>query len=209
MRIINVFEELARGKAPGPLPSFTELHLAKTIEIIGVEGPIGRKKLSRKLRLGEGTVRTIVTRLEGAHLISISRAGCELTKKGKAIYDVLKSKLVRMSPIKSSPLTIGAYNVGVVVRDAAHKVRHGVEQRDAAIKAGAVGATMLLYKDNRLVMPAISEDVMKEYPNIAKQIMELFQPKENDVIILGGADTRDGAEDGARAAAWTLIETRS
>lgn len=207
MRIIDVFEELARGKAPGPLPSFTELHLAKTMEIIGVEGPIGRKKLSRKLRLGEGTMRTIVTRLEGAHLISISKAGCELTKKGEAIYDELRSKLVWVSPIKSSPLTIGAYNVGIVVRDAAHKVRHGVEQRDAAIKAGADGAAMLLYKDERLVMPTISEDVMKDYPNIAKEIMELFQPKENDVIILGGADTRDGAEDGARAAAWTLIET--
>lgn len=207
MRIIDVFKELARGKVPGPLPSFTELHLAKTIEIIGVEGPTGRKKLSRKLRLGEGATRTIVARLEGAHLITISRAGCELTKKGEAIYDVLKSKLVRVSPIKSSPLTIGAHNVGVLVRDAAHKVWHGIEQRDAAIKAGADGATMLLYKDKRLVMPTISEDVMKEYPNIAKQIMELFQPKENDVIILGGADTREGAEDGARAAAWTLIET--
>lgn len=207
MRIIDVFEELARIKAPGPLPSFTELHLVKTIETIGAEGPTGRKKLSRRLRLGEGTIRTIVTRLESAHLISISKAGCELTEKGEAIYDVLKSKLARMSPVKSSSLTIGAFNVGVVVRDAAHKVRHGVEQRDAAIKAGADGATMLLYKDERLVMPTISEDVMKDYPNIAKEIMELFQPKENDVIILGGADTRDGAEDGARAAAWTIIET--
>ena len=209
MRIIDVFKELVRGKAPGPLPSFTKLHLVRTIEIIGVEGPIGRKRLSRRLRLGEGTTRTIVSRLEEAHLISISKAGCELTKEGEAIYNELKSKLVRLSPIKSSPLTVGAYNVGVVVRDAAHKVLHGVKQRDAAIKAGADGAAMLLYKDNRLVMPTISEDVMKEYPDIAKQIMELFQPKENDVIILGGADTRDGAEDGARAAAWTLVETQT
>ena len=209
MRLIDVFKELARAKAPGPFPSFSELHLAKTLEIIGVEGPIGRKKLSRKLRLGEGTVRTMVARLEEAHLISVLKAGCKLTKRGKTVYDELRSKLARMSPIKPSPLTIGAYNVGILVRDAVQKVRYGVEQRDAAVKAGADGAMMLLYKGKKLVAPTISEDVTKDYPNVAKQIMELFQPRENDVIILGGADTRDRAEDGARAAAWTLIETQT
>jgi len=205
LRVIDVFKELAKGKAPGPSPSFTELHLEKTIEIVGLEGTIGRKKLSKKLRLGEGIIRTLVKRLEGAHLISTSKAGCKLTKQGEAIYDELRLKLVRVSPIISSPIAIGTYNVGILVRDVANKVARGVEQRDAAIKAGAEGATILLYRNGRLVMPPISKDAMKDYPNIAKQIMELFQPEENDAIIIGGADTRDGAEEGARAAAWTLM----
>ena len=93
------------------------------------------------------------------------------------------------------------------MRGAANKVRQGIEQRDAAIKAGATGAAMLMYKGGKLIMPTISEYVARDYPSVAKQIMEIFQPKESDVIILGSANTKDLAEDGARAAAWTLMET--
>ncbi|MHA2408390.1 MAG: DUF4443 domain-containing protein [Candidatus Ranarchaeia archaeon] len=207
MRLIDFFRELAGEKAPGPFPSFSELHLAKAIELIGAEGPIGRKKLSKKLNLGEGVIRTIVSRLEKVHLIIISRIGCELTEKGKVIYDELSSKLVCVFQIDPNPLTIGAYNVGIMVRDAVEKVRYGVEQRDAAVKAGAEGAIMLMYKDQKLVVPTISEDMTKDFPSVAQTIMELFRPREKDVIILGGADSRNAAEDGARAAAWTLMET--
>ena len=204
--MMDVFRELIREKAPGPSSSFSELHLAKAVEVIGTEGPTGRKKLSQKLRLGEGAIRTMITRLEEANLIRVTKVGCELTKKGKAIFDEIKSGLVRVSPIDSSPLTIGAYSVGILVRGHEHKVRQGVEQRDAAIKAGAIGAALLLYKDGKLIMPSISGDVAKDYPHVAKQIMDVFQPRESDIVILGSVDTRDRAEDGARAAAWTLIE---
>ena len=207
MTVVSIFRELMREKAHGPSFSFSELHLAKAIETIGTEGPTGRKRLSEKLRLGEGATRTLVTRLGEAHLIRVSRVGCELTDKGEAVFDEIRSGLIRISPVNSSPLTIGAYSVGVLVRGAANKVRQGIEQRDAAIKAGASGAAMLLYKGGKLIMPTISEDVARDYPSVAKQIMEIFQPKESYVIILGSANTRDRAEDGARAAAWTLIET--
>ena len=195
-----------REKAPGPSPSFSELHLARTMEIIGMDGPTGRKKLSENLRLGEGAIRTMIARLEGARLIRVTKVGCELTEEGKAIFDEIRSGLIRVSPINSYPLTIGAFSVGILVRGHEHKVRHGIEQRDAAIKAGASGAAMLLYKGSKLIMPAISDDVAKDYPHVAKQIMDVFQPKESDIVILGSASTRDRAEDGARAAAWTLIE---
>ncbi len=205
--MMDVFKELMREKAPGPSSSFSELHLTRAMEIIGVEGPTGRKKLSEKLRLGEGAVRTMITRLEKARLIHVTKVGCELTEKGKAIFDGIKSGLVCVSPVNSSQLTIGTYSVGILVRGYENKVRHGVEQRDAAIKAGANGAAMLLYKGGKLIMPAISEDVARDYPDVAKQIMDIFQPKESDVVIIGSANNLDIAEDGARAAAWTLMET--
>lgn len=191
-------------KAPGPTPSFTEMHLIKAMEIIGDE-VVGRKILSRKLKLGEGSVRTVVSRLEEADLITVSQDGCKLTERGREIYDELRSKFPRMSQVEASPLTVGTFNFGILVRDAAHKVRHGIEQRDAVVKAGASGATIFVYKNGKLIMPTISEDLMKDYPKVAKRIMEIFQPREEDVIIFGGADTREQAEEGTRIAVWTLV----
>ena len=204
MRVIDVFSELLKSKAPGPAPSFTELHLIKAVEIIG-DQVVGRKVLSRKLRLGGGTVRTVIARLEKANLISVSKEGCKLTDRGREIYDELRYKFGRMSLVEANPLTVGTYNFGVLVRNSAHKVRYGIEQRDAVVKAGAIGATIFVYKKGKLILPTISEDVMRDYPNVARSIIEIFKPIENDVIIFGGADTSEKAEEGARIAAWTLV----
>lgn len=204
MRVIDIFKELLKSKAPGPAPSFSELHLIKAVEIIG-DQVVGRKVLSRKLRLGGGTVRTVIARLENANLISISKEGCKLTDRGREIYDELRSKFGRMSLVEANPLTVGTYNFGILVRNSANNVRYGVEQRDAVVKAGAIGATVFVFKNGKLIIPTISADVMSDYPNVAKKIIEMFQPRENDVIIIGGAETRENAEKGARLAALSLI----
>lgn len=205
MRITDVFRGMLKSEAPGPTPSFTELHLIRAVEIFG-DKEVGRKVLSRKLRLGEGSVRTVIARLQQANLISVSRKGCKLTLKGREIYDKLKSMLIRISPIDANPLTVGNYNFGILVRNSAHKIRYGIEQRDAVVKAGAKGATIFVYKNGKLIIPSISDDVMSDYPNTAKKIIEIYQPRENDVIIIGGDDAREKAEDGARMAAWTLVD---
>ena len=206
MNIFALLKELASGKAPGPPPSFRELHLLKAIDAIGERGVIGRKALSNELKLGEGVTRTIIARLENANLISVSRAGCKLTEKGKMLYHELRAKLVRKLPVEPSSITVGAYNFGIMVKDAAHNIRRGIEQRDAAVRAGADGATILVYKGKKLTIPSISEDALKDYPDAAKRIIKLFQPEENDVIILGGASTQEKAEDGAMEAAWMLLQ---
>jgi hypothetical protein len=52
MRTLGILKRLAEQKAAGPTPSFTEVHIAKAIEIIGRK-PIGRLGLSERLGLGE------------------------------------------------------------------------------------------------------------------------------------------------------------
>ena len=44
--------------------------------------PIGRNKLAEKLNVGEGAIRTIISRLKDADLIVTAREGCLLTEKG-------------------------------------------------------------------------------------------------------------------------------
>jgi DNA-binding transcriptional regulator LsrR (DeoR family) len=205
LKALRVLKELAAEKAAGPRPLFTQLDLARAIEIIGTEH-IGRNKLSERLGLGEGTTRTLIDRLLDARLIEISRAGCELTRSGHSILNELNRRLGTRTTVPRSSVTVGTYNFGIVVKGAANMVKSGIEQRDAAVRAGADGAVTFVVRHGELVMPPAAESVMRRQADSAKKIQETFRPQERDAIIIAGADSEQNAEEGARAAAWTLLE---
>ncbi len=205
MRVLKVLKRLAKEKAAGPASSFTELHLAKAIEIIGGKR-IGRTKLSERLGLGEGATRTLINRLLDANLVKTSRLGCDLTESGLSILNELNAKLGRRAEVSRSSMTVGTHNFGILVKNAASRVKSGIEQRDAAVRVGAIGAVTLVLKGGELIMPP-SESISRKWPNVTKQILNTFQPEENDVIIIAGAHTEKKAEEAGRAAAWTLIES--
>jgi hypothetical protein len=94
----------------------------------------------------------------------------------------------------------------VLVREFGFAVRLGIEQRDAAIKMGAIGATTLLFKDNKFVMPASSNDSLKKERHVRKMLVEKLNPREGDVIIIGSADSNQKtAELAAKNAALLTI----
>jgi hypothetical protein len=206
MRSLGMLKQLAEQKAPGPTPSFSELHLAKAIEIIGRER-IGRLGLSERLGLGEGATRTLIDRLLEARLARISRRGCELTDRGLSIMKHLDSKLGPKVRVSRGPITVGPYDFGILVRKGANSVSGGIEQRDAAVRAGANGAVTLVFKDGELLMPSTEGSETRQSPDAIAEIVKKFQPKENDVIVITGGDTERLAEDGAWAAAWTLLKS--
>jgi ribosomal protein S19E (S16A) len=204
MRALGMLKQLAQQKAAGPNLSFSELQLAKAVEIVGKER-VGRGELSERLGLGAGATRTLIERLVDAGLMRISRRGCELTKSGTSLLNELNAKLGPRTEVPKSSITVGIRNFGVLVRGAANKVKTGIELRDAAVKAGAAGAVTLVFEHGVLVMPRPARSQMKRWPSVAKQILEMFQPEENDVIVIAGGDSEEIAEEGARAAAWTLM----
>ena len=204
LKVLRALKELAGEKAAGPRPLFTQLDLARAIEIVGTER-IGRNKLSERLGLGEGTTRTLINRLLDARLIEISRLGCVLTRSGHSILNELNVRLGTRTKVARSSVTVGTYNFGVLVKGAANRIKSGIEQRDAAVRAGADGAVTFVVKHGELVMPP-AESKMTTQESVAKKIQEVFRPRENDAIIIAGADSEQNAEEGARAAAWTLIE---
>jgi hypothetical protein len=55
-------------------------------------------------------------------------------------------------------------------------------------------------------MPSADDSKMRQSPGVAERLIENFQPGENDVIVIAGGDTERVAEDGAWAAAWTLLK---
>jgi altronate dehydratase len=108
--------------------------------------------------------------------------------------------------VDAGDLTVGKFDVATVVSGAAGKVKNGVEQRDEAIKAGADGATALVFKNGRLQFP---DGSMKVPEKVAKRLVEILHPKTGDVVVIGTGKDAAKAEAGARAAAQTLTTIRA
>jgi len=205
--LIQTIERITGKMAPGRAPSFTEAHVIKALETIGVEKGVGRIKLSKILGLGEGEARTLVKHLKNEGLVEVYRSGIALSEFGEEMFLDLRSKIPEATEVPSSPLTVGTSNLAVLVRDVGHKVKYGVEQRDAAIKVGALGATTLVFSGSRLTVPGLDEDVFRGVRQIRDMLVSELKPKENDVIIIGSANNKLKAELGAKTAAFELLKS--
>lgn len=206
MLIKDFLSRLASERAPGPRPSFTVLDIIRFLRILASSETIGRGKISRSLGIGEGAARTMIRRLSEANLIVKSRSGCSLTSKGKRLWGNIEGVMPRIVEIGVNELTIAPFNVAVLVRGCVGKVGGGLEQRDAAVMAGARGAVTMVFKDGRLTIPSVSMNLERDYPAAFRDIMLLMKPEEGDVIIIGSADTLKNAEYGAFAAALSMVD---
>ncbi|MBS7653666.1 MAG: DUF4443 domain-containing protein [Candidatus Bathyarchaeia archaeon] len=204
--IKNFLSDLASERAPGPRPSFTVLDIIRFLRILASSGTIGRGKISKSLSMGEGATRTMLKRLVEANLVAKSRNGCSLTSKGKKLWENIESIMPTIVEIGGNELTLAQFNVAVLVRGCVGKVGSGLEQRDAAVMAGAKGAVTIVFKDNRLTIPSVSVNLERDYPAAFRDLMRLMKPEEGDVIIISSADTLRNAEYGAFAAAWSIID---
>jgi DNA-binding PadR family transcriptional regulator len=189
-------------RAVGPLPRFAEVHIRETLDLIEKYGRVGRKQLAEKLGVGEGSMRTILNMLKKQSLITSSRGGHALTAKGKHFL----GKPLEFVRVDAGDLTVGEVDVATIVRGASAKIKRGIEQRDEAIKAGAAGATVLIFKNCKLQFPDRFIEVGKK---VSETIIKTLKPQEGDAIVIGTADDVVSAEAGARTAARTLTTTQA
>jgi predicted transcriptional regulator len=209
LRLLEVIERVIRKMAPGPAPSFNEAHVVKALEIISKSRTVGRIRLSKELGLGEGTTRTLLKHLKNEGITQSSRSGISFSEEGKKLFSDLRNKLSEGVEVPSSPLTVGSFNIAVLVRDSAQSVGSGMEQRDIAIKSGASGATTLVFSGNKLSMPTFEQNVSGNMPMLHDELVTKLNPKENDVIIVGSGETRELAEIGAKMAAIKLLKNNN
>ncbi|MEM2890225.1 MAG: DUF4443 domain-containing protein [Candidatus Hadarchaeum sp.] len=186
-------------KTKGPLPRFSQIHVQLTLELISKHKRIGRKQLTRKLGIGEGSTRTILDHLKNEGLITSSKGGHSLTEKGKTLLREPQPFV----PVEAGDLAVGKVNVATVVRGAANRVKLGIEQRDEAIKVGANGATVLVFKGGKLRILGGFVGIKKE---VSEKIIKTLHLNEGDVVIIGAGKDLLTAEAGARAAARTLTK---
>jgi hypothetical protein len=197
-------EGIASAKAPGPSMKFGASHVFFAMELMAGK-IIGRNHLAKELEVGEGTVRTIVSRLKSDELIKTSKKGCSLTSKGCMVWGKFEQLFPKRAEIGKNELTNARQNYAFLVKNSGQSVRSGIEQRDAAIVAGATGAVIVVAKQGHLTIESVSNRVEKRFPEAAGQIEKALKPEENDVVVLVGAATSLRAKHGVFAASWTLV----
>lgn len=187
----------------GPLPKFSEYHHILLLYIISEE-IIGRQALSTRLEIGEGTIRTLIKKLIKIGVIKTSKKGCDLTDKGRKILSNLKDKIQYKPYVEAGTITLGIANASVLVRKSSEKVKSGLEQRDAAIITGAMGASTIIYTKNGPFMPGVKVD--KSTSARILVLSEDMSMEIGDVLIIGTGEFKGEAEQAAWAAAYTLLD---
>ena len=204
---LHTLISISKLPSPGPAPAFTAVHVCRAVLCIGDEGPIGRIELSRKMGLGEGAVRTIIRHLANARVVDTAKGGCVLTQRGVGLYKTLRSKLSEVRPLNARQLALDKESAAVLVRGSGRIVRRGIEQRDAAIRAGATGACTLICRNGELIMPMGEDEDWKLGSGdlLFRELQRTFGPSNNDVITIVSAVSRELAEHCSVAAALTLL----
>jgi predicted transcriptional regulator len=198
-------ESVAERTAPGPSTTFKTSHIFYALELMS-EKPIGRNRMAKMLDVGEGAVRTIIGRLKQAGLVETAKEGCRLTEKGQEVWKTFAEHFPARVEIGKTELVKAEHSFAFLIKNSGCKVSSGIEQRDAAIVAGAQKAVIIVCKKGRLVIESVSDDVEAQFPKSASQILKFMAPKDNDVVILVGAGTLLKAKHGAFAASWVLLD---
>lgn len=193
----------------GPRASIGEVDILKALLAIGnSESSLGRFKLGKVTGLGQGEVRTLIARLKDAGLVIVDSRGCALTEEGRRKFYSISKAIPMSESIEAKELDLGTNSWFVIVRERATRVRKGLEQRDAAIRAGATGAFTAVYDRGKFKIPDDSN--REDWESLGSSapwdtIQERASLEDGDVIILSGADSPSLAEEGALAAALTVL----
>ena len=191
-------------------PAFKPHQAAVALIMIGREQPLGRYELCDKMSIGEGSARTLLKRLTEANYIEPEgKQGQRLTSSGQRLFD----EIVRDIPIglmlDVKQLVMYDYAFANLVKNKASIVTDGVRQRDEAIIQGGygkAGASTLIQKNVRLVMPPDDFHILLAYEAETLLIIESLRPEDNDVVIIGSADDPNVAREVSMAAVMTLFE---
>jgi hypothetical protein len=205
-QVIHLLSKVAQRHAPSRMLSFDLVHVFKTMQMMSDNNRTSRSLMMQELGLGEGSIKTLVKHLKMHDLVENSNAGMWLTNKGETLYAKLHVLIPREADITKCSVALGKFNHAVLLKGMAYNIKSGIEQRDAAIKAGAVRATTLICRNDRLVLPGTGENLIRNDQKIHSLIMEKLSPEQNDVIIIGSSHNKKIAEMAAKSAALYTIE---
>ncbi|HKM51743.1 MAG TPA: DUF4443 domain-containing protein [Candidatus Bathyarchaeia archaeon] len=188
----------------GTLPEQKEALLLLAIQD---KGYLGRYKLVSIIGLPDGVTRGLLIKLARKGYVKTKKfVGRSLTPKGKKRLTELLAKLNvhAIREIDAGDLRLGPKSVVAHIRDGARSVRSGIEQRDAAIKAGAAGAITVIYHDGKFLLPPDRFDISEKNPIITERFRKEFELLEGDALVIGSGADKWRAVEGVLAAAETL-----
>jgi biotin operon repressor len=188
---VRTLTKIASRYAPSRILSFDSTHVIKVLQLIEKEGHVSRNLLCQELSLGEGSIKTLVKHLKMQGLIESTNYGTSMTEKGRKLASEILSLIPAETSIPKCSVALGKFNYAVLVKGFSFAVRLGIEQRDGAISIGALGATTLLFKGGKFMMPSTTNhDSLKNEPGIYRILVDKLKPEQDDVIIIG-SDNED------------------
>ncbi|MBS7638825.1 DUF4443 domain-containing protein [Candidatus Bathyarchaeota archaeon] len=174
-------------RLPGPLPSYNLLH-AVLLLITLERNPLGRKRISALMELGEGSVRSLVNRLREMGWVNCGRGGCFLTELGMEKVREIRECLVGPIEVELREIVEGSAYATLVRCVNYSEV---LELRDEAVRSGGRGAVILRKLGGALVFPETGERLSSYAPRDSKMLEDTLKPGEGDLIVLGiGANSK-------------------
>lgn len=204
---VRTLQLVASNFAPSRALSFDAMHVFKTLQLIEQKGHVSRDTLCNELSLGEGTIRTLVRHLKMQNLVESSNAGTKMTEKGQLFFSDIKASIPAEMKLPKCSVALAKFNYAVILKQMSSAVTSGIEQRDAAIKMDASGATTLIFRNGKFLLAGTKLDALKNEPKIRKLLMIGLNPIDEDVIIIGSDSASEKrAEFAAKSAALLTIK---
>lgn len=184
----------------GVLPSFKPYHVLKALIMLYNKGPLGRKALSRELKIGEASTRTLISRLKEKKLVNVSLAGgAYLTEHGLNIMRDIMKKLVYLKPINTEELSflkLAQYAYIALIRRGCKVKPRVIELRDKLVRYGAEAALIMCVEDGELVLEPgragrISENISSELEVVKKNLANM---QDGDLVIISYSSTPELCE---------------
>jgi hypothetical protein len=203
---VRTLQKVASRIAPSRILSFEMVHVLVTLQLIQERGHVSRHTLCKKLDLGEGAVKTLVKHLKIYDLIETDKTGTWISTKGSKLLSELLLSIPAEMSISTCSVALGKFNYAILIKQMSYVIRSGIEQRDAAIKMNALGATTLVYKDNKFMIPNTNFNALHREQKLHTLLVDSLKPEEGDVLIIGSDNTSERvAEFAAKSAALVTI----
>jgi hypothetical protein len=203
---VRTLQKVASRIAPSRILSFEMVHVLVTLQLIQERGHVSRHTLCKKLDLGEGAVKTLVKHLKIYDLIETDKTGTRISTKGSKLLSELLVSIPAEMSISTCSVALGKFNYAILIKQMSYVIRSGIEQRDAAIKMNALGATTLVYKDDKFMIPNTNFNALHREQKLHTLLVDSLKPEEGDVLIIGSDNTSErAAEFAAKSAALVTI----
>lgn len=203
---VRTLQKVASRIAPSRILSFEMVHVLVTLQLIQERGHVSRHTLCKKLDLGEGTVKTLVKHLKIYDLIETDKTGTRISTKGSKLLSELLLSIPAEMSISTCSVALGKFNYAILIKQMSYVIRSGIEQRDAAIKMNALGATTLVFKDDKFMIPNTNFNALHKEQKLHTLLVDSLNPEEGDVLIIGSDNISErAAEFAAKSAALVTI----
>ena len=181
----------------GPAPAFAPVDLCRAFFAIGSQQPLSRLELSELLGIGEGSTRSVIAELAEKGVVEIVKKGCVITREGKEMLREVSEKVFGAA-IQPTEASFNHPCHALLLKGAASRVSDVLGARDAAVRQGGLGATIIVLQ-GRLLYAGKEKHAVGE--KTAQALQKALDAREGDAIVLGYATQRLFAERGAWAAA--------